>query len=83
MDQQLRASVVITVYNGQQYIAQAIQSVLDQPFEGFELLVVDDGSTDGTPAILAGIEDPRLRCLAPGRIGRAKALNLAVTKSRG
>ena len=45
----MKVSVVIPVHNGEKYLAQAIESVLGQTFRDFELLIVDDGSTDGTP----------------------------------
>lgn len=53
-------SVVMTAYNGADYIAEAIQGVLDQTFSDFELLVIDDGSADRTPEIVRSFKDPRL-----------------------
>jgi glycosyltransferase involved in cell wall biosynthesis len=47
-----QVSIVLPVYNGQHYLAEAIQSCLDQTFSDWELLVVDDASTDETPAII-------------------------------
>jgi len=46
-------SVVMVVYNGEKYLKQAIESVLNQPFKNFELIIVDDGSTDNTSLILS------------------------------
>jgi glycosyltransferase involved in cell wall biosynthesis len=54
-------SVVMPAYNGEQYIAEAIDSVLSQTFENFELIVVDDGSTDRTQEIVARYDDARIR----------------------
>ena len=51
----------MTTYNGAATIGASIDSILGQRFRDFELLVVDDGSTDETPAILDRITDPRLR----------------------
>jgi glycosyltransferase involved in cell wall biosynthesis len=48
-----KVSVVIPVYNGERYIAEAIQSALSQSFKDFEVIVVDDGSTDNTPEIVS------------------------------
>jgi glycosyltransferase involved in cell wall biosynthesis len=66
-----RISVILPTFNRQAVLPRAINSVLAQNEPAFELIVVDDGSTDGTPALLAGIADPRLRVLrnAPNRGG--------------
>ena len=55
-----RVSVLMTTYNGAPFIAQSIESVLAQTWRDFELIVVDDASTDATPNILRGFHDPRL-----------------------
>ena len=47
-----RVSVVMSVYNGERYLAEAIDSILGQSMSDLELIVIDDGSTDGTPRIL-------------------------------
>ncbi len=71
-------TVIMTVYNGEIYLAEAIESVLTQTLSDFEFTIVDDGSDDDTPAILAEAEqDPRVRVIRVGRIGRARALNVA------
>lgn len=56
-----KVSVLLPVYNGEKYLSSAIESILNQEFQDFELLVVDDASTDGTFDILAQTKDPRLR----------------------
>ncbi|MBW2258128.1 MAG: glycosyltransferase family 2 protein, partial [Deltaproteobacteria bacterium] len=56
-----KVSVVIPVYNRERYIGQAIDSILSQSFRDFELIVVDDGSSDGTPAVVERCGDPRVR----------------------
>jgi glycosyltransferase involved in cell wall biosynthesis len=77
-------SVVIPAYNRAATIRAAIESVLRQTWTDFELIVVDDGSTDGTLAAAAAVEDPRLRLVpAPRNLGAAGARNLGVAEARG
>lgn len=76
-------SVVLPVRDGMPFLPAAIASVRAQTHRDWELLVVDDGSTDGTAAYLAGIDEPRLTVIAsPGR-GLAAALNAGVSAARG
>ena len=56
-----RVSVCIPVYNGEQFLAETIRSVLDQSYRDFELVVLDNASTDGTGRIARAVGDPRLR----------------------
>lgn len=76
-------SVVIPAYNRAATIRAAIESVLRQSFADFELVVVDDGSTDGTLDAAAAVDDPRLRLVpAPRNLGAAGARNLGVAEAR-
>jgi SAM-dependent methyltransferase len=69
-----RLSVVMPCYNERATIATVTQRVLAQPYTG-ELIIVDDGSTDGTRDILASFSDPRIRvCLQPFNMGKGAAL---------
>lgn len=56
----VRVSVVMSVYNAERYLTQAVQSILKQDFVNFEFIVIDDGSTDGSSAILRSFKDERL-----------------------
>ena len=77
-------SVLLPAYNAEHYILQSVQSVLGQTFEDFELVVVDDCSTDGTSALLASITDPRLRVIRnPVNLGVVGTLNRAMSAARG
>jgi glycosyltransferase involved in cell wall biosynthesis len=76
-------SVIVTVRNGERFVAEAIQSLLAQSDPSFEIVVVDDGSTDRTREILESFADSRLRIIPSPPIGRAEALASAVAASRG
>ncbi len=76
-------SAIIAVYNGERYVARAIDSVLAQQFESFELIVVDDASRDSTPRVLARYGD-RIRVIRRKRNrGLAAARNRAVDRAQG
>ena len=71
-------------YNAERYIGQSIQSVLAQTHEDFELIVVDDGSTDSTRDVVLQYDDPRLRLLDnPRNLGIVEARNRAMAAARG
>lgn len=77
-----RVSVVMPVYNGEAYLATAIDSVLGQTQPDVELVVVDDGSSDGSAAILARYGD-RIRVLHQANAGVSAARNAGVAAARG
>ena len=68
-------SVIVPLYNKRSTVATAVESVLDQSFADFELIVVDDGSTDSGPSTLEGFEDPRLRLISQDNRGAGAARN--------
>jgi glycosyltransferase involved in cell wall biosynthesis len=80
-----RVSVISTVYNGEPYFDRAVPGILNQSFQDFEFIVVDDGSTDQTLPKLRELasRDSRVRVLAPGRLGAAAAFNYGVRQSSG
>jgi len=78
-----RVSVLLPVRNGMPYLPEAIESLVTQTFADFELIVINDGSTDGTAAYLEGIGDRRVRVILPGGSGLAAALNTGLAEARG
>ena len=75
-------SVVMSIYRDRPFVAQAVQSILDQTFDDFELIVVDDGSDDGSYDVVAGFSDPRLRIIRQTNRGLVGALNTGVRVAR-
>jgi glycosyltransferase involved in cell wall biosynthesis len=72
----------MTTYNCGEYILQAIKSILNQTYKDFELLIIDDGSTDNTKNIVNGIRDKRIRFISSEHIGRSSALNLGLQEAK-
>ena len=79
-----RISVIVPCYNLGRYVAEAVDSALAQTFQDFEILVVDDGSTDPeTRAIVAGFARPKTRVIRMPHRGLAAARNAGIAESRG
>lgn len=76
-------SVIIPAYNAEKFLPAAISSVLSQSWEAFELIVVDDGSQDGTGAVVESIRDPRLKYLRQENGGVSAARNRGIRAARG
>lgn len=72
-------SVIIPLYNKAPFIRQTLQSVLDQTFSDFEVIVINDGSTDHGEAIVRSISDPRITCIATANEGVSNARNRGIT----
>jgi glycosyltransferase involved in cell wall biosynthesis len=79
-----RISVLLPVYNGGPYLDVAVRSVLAQTFADFELLAIDDGSTDGSLEMLRSYEDHRVRVIENGRnLGIVETLNRGLSLAGG
>lgn len=78
-----RVSVVLPTYNAAEFIEDAIQSLLMGEYENFELLVIDDGSTDGTIDKVQSIDDNRLRLVQRDVSGLPSALNRGIAEAQG
>ena len=75
-------SVLLPVYNGERFLREALDSMIGQTLSDFELLVVDDGSTDGTRAVLQEYADPRLRVVSTLHGGLVAALEAGLAQAR-
>ncbi len=71
-------TVLITVYNGEEFIADAINSILVQDYSDYEILIIDDGSTDCTREIIEAFNDRRINYIRIEHIGRSEALNFGL-----
>jgi glycosyltransferase involved in cell wall biosynthesis len=79
-----RVSVVLPTYNRANTLLRSVNSVLEQSYRDFELIVVDDGSTDRTPAIMRDVTDVRVRYLRSTiNRGQSVSRNLGICESRG
>jgi len=78
-------TVLMSVYNGELYLREAVESILDQSFKDFEFLIVDDGSTDGTREILEHYRrHPKIRVVFNERnVGLTRSLNIGLKLARG
>jgi len=78
-------SVVLSVYNGEQYLRDSVTSILRQTYQGYEFIIINDGSTDRTSEILNTYKgDPRIRVVNnPVNIGLTRSLNKAISTAQG
>jgi glycosyltransferase involved in cell wall biosynthesis len=83
MDFKKTFSVLISVFNGADYIERSVESILSQSFRDFELLIVDDGSTDNTWDIVTNMSDLRIRVFRQDNHGKSVALNRMLDEAVG
>ena len=76
-------SVVMSVYNGEIYLYEAIESILNQTFTNFEFIIIDDGSTDNSAEIIKSYDDNRIVLIQQGNKGLAAALNEGIKIAKG
>lgn len=77
-----KVSVVIPLYNKELHIKRAIRSVLVQSIQNFEVIVVDDGSTDDSPEVVKGFKDPRIHLIQQENAGVSAARNKGIQESQ-
>jgi glycosyltransferase involved in cell wall biosynthesis len=78
----LLVSCIVPVFNGERYLSEALESIFSQSYRPLEVIIVDDGSTDGTSAVVAGYQD-RVRILKQSNKGPSETRNYGVRESRG
>jgi len=84
MNKNPRVSVLMPVYNGERYLREAIDSILNQTFTDFEFIIINDGSTDNSLEIIQSYDDSRIRIVNnETNIGLTKSLNKAIKRARG
>jgi len=85
MSEHIKISCVMPIYNAERYVEEAIQSILDQTFTDFELILVDDGSSDSSAEIIDRLakQDSRIRVIRKENGGIVSALNKGIRSARG
>ncbi len=77
-------SVIMPAYNAQEYIKEAIESILNQTYSDFEFIIINDGSTDKTEDIILSFNDPRIKYIKNSHnLGIVKSLNRAIDLAKG
>jgi glycosyltransferase involved in cell wall biosynthesis len=76
-------SVLMSAYNDEFFIKDAVQSILDQTFEDFEFIIINDGSTDGTTEYLNSLTDPRLKIIHQANCGLTQSLQKGLKLAKG
>lgn len=79
----MRFSVVVPLFNKVRYIERTLASVVAQSWEDWEVVVVDDGSTDGSAECVAALADPRIRLIRQANAGVAAARNRGIAEAQG
>jgi glycosyltransferase involved in cell wall biosynthesis len=79
-----KVTVLMSVFNGEKFLREAVESILSQTFEDFEFLIIDDGSTDDSASIISSYHDPRIKLVTNNsNIGLSKSLNRGLKVSKG
>lgn len=78
-----KISIILPVYNGEKTIRNAIASILRQSLADFELIIVDDGSSDGSRRVISSFKDERIVVINQDNVGLQKTLNRGLNLARG
>ena len=84
-DKEMEITVLMSVYNGERWLCEAIESIIKQTYKNYEFLIIDDGSTDNTNDILNNysIQDTRIRIFRHENLGLTKSLNKGLNLAKG
>lgn len=83
MNENILISIIIPVYNGEKYIADTIKSVIDQTYKNWELIIVDDGSTDNTAKVVEQFSDYRISYIKKNNTGVSDTRNVGANLAKG
>ena len=84
MSTPIKVTVLMSVYNGEKFLREAIDSILIQSYPDFEFLIIDDSSTDRTPEIIRSYQDPRIKIIRNSEnLGLTKSLNKGLSLAQG
>lgn len=78
-----KVSVIVPTYNAMSYIAETVASILNQTFTDFELILIDDGSSDGTAQWITQVADPRVKAITQENKGKAQTCNIGIRLAQG
>ncbi|WP_017292814.1 glycosyltransferase family 2 protein [Geminocystis herdmanii] len=76
-------SIIMSVFNEEKYVADAIESILNQTYQNWEFIIINDGSIDGTESIINQYQDHRIRYFYQENMGLTKSLNKGIALSQG
>ena len=76
-------SVIMSAYNDERFIREAVESILNQTFKDFEVIIINDGSTDNTGEVLGSFKDERIKVINQDNMGVSKSRNKAIELSKG
>ena len=83
INKEISVSVLMTAYNAENYVKEAIQSILEQTYSDFEFVIINDGSTDKTLEIIQSFDDKRIRIINEGKFGYYKAKRRLIEEAKG
>lgn len=83
MNKKKLISVIIPLYNKEKYVAETIKSVLNQTYTNFELIIINDGSTDNSLKVVEKFKDKRIRIFTKKNVGQSNTRNYGIKKSKG